>query len=131
MKTILVVEDIQAQRQLIAALLAHAGFTVEQAENAETAWQWLESHPQPHAILLDIIMPGESGLDLCRRIRSHDQWQQIPILFCSSKVEDFDRFWAMRQGGNDYITKPFAPQHLVETVGRYVYGVKGTGKSKG
>jgi twitching motility two-component system response regulator PilH len=120
MKTVLVVEDTQAERLLISALLTHAGFTVTVAENAELAWQWLHNNPQPDLILLDIIMPGESGLDLCRKIRSQLPWQTLPILFCSSKAEDFDRFWALRQGGNDYITKPFVPQQLVETVGRYV-----------
>ncbi|MGK7876380.1 MAG: PleD family two-component system response regulator [Xenococcaceae cyanobacterium] len=121
MKTILIVEDTQAQRQLISGLLTHAGFTVAVADSVEAAWQWLETNPLPNLILLDIIMPGESGLDLCRKIRSHPEWQQLPILFCSSKSEDFDRFWALRQGGNDYITKPFAPQQLVETVSRYVH----------
>lgn len=101
-------------------LLTHAGFTVTVAEDAEFAWKWLQKNSQPDLILLDIIMPGESGLDLCRKIRSHEAWQNIPILFCSSKAEDFDRFWALRQGGNDYITKPFIPQQLVETVERYV-----------
>jgi twitching motility two-component system response regulator PilH len=120
MKSVLVVEDTQAERLLISALLTHAGFTVTAAESAETAWQLLQERPQPDLILLDIIMPGESGLDLCRKIRSQNGWQEIPILFCSSKAEDFDRFWALRQGGNGYITKPFVPQQLVDTVGRYV-----------
>lgn len=120
MKTVLVVEDTQAERQLISALLTHAGFDVAMAENAEVGWQWLTTHTAPDLVLLDIIMPGENGLDLCRKIREHDTLQSIPVLFCSSKAEDFDRFWALRQGGNDYITKPFIPQQLVDTVGRYV-----------
>ena len=119
MKRILIVEDTQAERQLISALLTHAGFTVEVTDSAEAAWKWLETNPVPNLILLDIIMPGESGLDLCRKIREHPEWGNIPILFCSSKSEDFDRFWALRQGGNDYITKPFAPQQLVNTVASY------------
>ncbi|GFE69189.1 PleD family two-component system response regulator [Chroococcus sp. FPU101] len=120
MKSILVVEDTQAERLLISALLTHAGFTVSVTDSSESAWEWLHNNPQPDLILLDIIMPGESGLDLCRKIRAHENWQNLPILFCSSKAEDFDRFWALRQGGNDYITKPFVPQQLVDTVERYV-----------
>ncbi len=119
MKTVLVVEDMQAERLLISALLTHASFKVAVADSAETAWQWLETHPLPDLILLDIIMPGETGLDLCRKIRANAQWQQVPILFCSSKAEEFDRFWALRQGGTDYITKPFVPNHLMATVARY------------
>ena len=116
MKTVLIVEDTTAERQMSSALLSHAGFNVAVAESAEVAWKWLESHEAPNLILLDIVMPGESGLELCRKIREHAQWKEIPILFCSSKAEEFDRFWAMRQGGNEYITKPYVPQKLVDTV---------------
>lgn len=120
MKTILIVEDLRAERQMSSALLTHAGFQVEVVESAEAAWAWLNANPIPNLILLDIIMPGESGLDLCRKIREHNDWKDIPILFCSSKAEDFDRFWAMRQGGNEYITKPYAPQNLVDKVTEFV-----------
>ena len=120
MKTILIVEDTNAERQMSSALLTHAGFDVAVAESAESAWQWLNSHPAPNLILLDIVMPGESGLDLCRKIREHPHWQEIPILFCSSKSEEFDRFWAMRQGGNEYITKPYTPQKLIDRVNHLV-----------
>lgn len=120
MKTVLIVEDTNAERQMISALLTNAGFTVAATNSAEAAWQWLQSHTQPNLILLDIVMPGESGLDLCRKIRSNSDWKDIPILFCSSKSEEFDRFWAMRQGGNEYITKPYAPQQLVDLVTQHV-----------
>jgi len=118
-KKILIVEDTHAERQMISALLTHAGFTVAIADSAESAWEWLENNGVPNLILLDIVMPGESGLDLCRKIREHGSWKDIPILFCTSKSEDFDRFWALRQGGNEYITKPYAPQKLIEAVTQY------------
>lgn len=119
MKTILVVEDTNAERQMISALLTSAGFTVAVTDSAESAWEWLNNNNPPNLILLDIIMPGESGLDLCRKIRSYDQWKDIPILFCSSKSEEFDRFWALRQGGTEYITKPYVPQKLIDTVTQF------------
>lgn len=120
MKTILIVEDTQAERQMSSALLSHAGFNVAVAENAEVAWDWLNANPSPNLILLDIVMPGASGLDLCRKVREHKTWKDIPILFCSSKAEEFDRFWAIRQGGNEYITKPYLPQNLVDKVTEFV-----------
>ncbi|WP_107669221.1 PleD family two-component system response regulator [Cyanothece sp. BG0011] len=120
MKTILVVEDTNAERQLISALLTHAGFITANVSSAKLAWQWLENNHFPDLILLDIIMPEETGLELCRKIRSNPQWRHIPIVFCSSKSEEFDRFWALRQGGNDYISKPFAPQQLIQAVSRYL-----------
>lgn len=120
MKTVLIVEDTNAERQMSSALLTHAGFQVAVADSAETAWIWLNANPKPNLILLDIVMPGESGLDLCRKIREHNDWKEIPILFCSSKAEEFDRFWAIRQGGNEYITKPYVPQNLVDKVKQFV-----------
>ncbi len=120
MKTILIVEDTRAERQMSSALLSHAGFNVAIAEDAESAWKWIEEHDAPNLILLDIIMPGESGLDLCRRIREHDKYKDSPVLFCSSKSEEFDRFWAMRQGGNEYITKPYQPKNLIEKVSEHI-----------
>lgn len=119
MKTVLVVEDTQAERQMISALLTHAGLHAAVTTSAEEAWEWLSNNPSPNLILLDIVMPGESGLDLCRQIRSDDKLKEIPILFCSSKSEDFDRFWALRQGGNEYITKPYIPQQLIDKVLEY------------
>ena len=116
MKTVLVVEDTQAERKLISALLKYAGFIVSAVDSVESALDWLNDNPLPNLVLLDIILPGESGLDLCRQIRSNEKWKDIPVLFCSSKSEDFDRFWAMRQGGNDYLTKPFAPKQLLDSV---------------
>jgi twitching motility two-component system response regulator PilH len=121
MTTILVVEDVQVEQQLISALLNHAGFKTAVASSAKAAWQWLENNPLPDLILLDIIMPEETGLELCRKIRANSQWNDIPILFCSSKSEEFDRFWALRQGGSGYITKPFAPQQFINTVSRHVH----------
>jgi twitching motility two-component system response regulator PilH len=120
MKTVLVVEDGHAEQQLISSLLSRSGFSVVLQSNAEDAWQWLSSHTPPNLIVLDVIMPGQNGLDLCRTIRDQEALKQIPIVFCSSKDQDFDKFWALRQGGNAYLTKPFAPKQLVDTVYQYV-----------
>ncbi|MDJ0842852.1 response regulator [Crocosphaera sp.] len=120
MKTILVVEDTQAERKLISALLTHAGFITPNVSSAKQAWEWLENNSFPDLILLDIIMPEENGLELCRKIKANPKWKDIPIVFCSSKSEEFDRFWALRQGGNDYITKPFAPQQLIDAVSQCI-----------
>jgi twitching motility two-component system response regulator PilH len=115
MKTVLVVEDSPTDRRLIVALLQQAGLKVVVADSAETAWSWLVVG-RPDLIVLDIVMPGLSGLDLCRQIRANSQFENIPIVFCSSKDQKFDQFWALRQGGNAYITKPFAPLDFVQTV---------------
>jgi DNA-binding response OmpR family regulator len=120
MKTVLVVEDGHAEQQLISSLLSRSGFDVILQGSAEEAWQWLSNHTPPNLIILDVIMPGQSGLDLCRTIRNQDDLKQTPIIFCTSKDQEFDKFWALRQGGNAYLTKPFAPKQLLETVYQHV-----------
>lgn len=120
MKTILVVEDSRTDQRLIVALLQQVGLKVAACDSAESAWSWLTANERPDLIVLDIVMPGVSGLDLCRQIRANPQFENIPIVFCSSKDQEFDQFWALRQGGNAYITKPFAPLDLVNTVCNYL-----------
>ncbi len=90
------------------------------ADSVGAAEHWLASNPQPHAIVMDIVMPDDSGLELCRRLRANTDTATIPVIFCSSKNQDFDRFWALRQGGNAYITKPFDPAELIEKVQKYL-----------
>ncbi len=120
MKRILVVEDSHAEQQVAYGLLTQAGFEVNISADAELAWQWLQANPRPDLILLDIVMPGKSGLELCRMIRADQGLSEVPIVFCSSKKEQFDRFWALRQGGTAYITKPYAPKELLQIVHQYI-----------
>lgn len=120
MKRVLVVEDSPTEQRLIVALLKQAGCAVESANTAEAALEWLQANGRPDLIVLDIIMPGQSGLDFCRQLRETSQFGDVPVVFCSSKNQDFDRFWALRQGGNAYISKPFLPNELVETVQQHL-----------
>lgn len=120
MQTVLVVEDSRAEQHLIISLLEKSGLQTVLAETAELALTWLAENPAPDLILLDIVMPGANGLELCREVRAQPQFKDIPIVFCSSKDQDFDRFWALRQGGNAYITKPFEPDELIHTVSGFL-----------
>jgi len=115
MKNIIVVEDGHAEQRIMNALLTQAGFEVALASNVDEAWQWLETNI-PNLVILDIVMPGKSGLELCRMIQGKTELSQIPIVFCSSKSEEFDRFWAMRQGAKAYLIKPYAPKELLDMV---------------
>jgi twitching motility two-component system response regulator PilH len=120
-KVLLVVEDMPMDQKMISGLLQRAGYQVTTAASAEDAWKYLQQHDDaPSAIILDIILPGDSGLNLCRKIRGSERLKQIPIIFCSSKDKEADRFWALRQGGNEYITKPFTPNQLLDVVRKYV-----------
>jgi len=121
MKTVLVVEDSRTEQQLITGLLERSGHKVALAESAELALTWLAENQPPDLIVLDIVMPGANGLELCREVRAKPDLKEIPIVFCSSKDQEFDRFWALRQGGNAYITKPYDPDELLDTVAAYLH----------
>jgi len=120
MKTIFVVEDGNTEQAMIKALLTQAGYEVVLSSSVDEAWTKLSaSSALPNLIVLDIVMPGKSGLELCRMIQEDPKFQQVPIIFCSSKSEEFDQFWALRQGAKDYVVKPYAPQQLLDTVEKH------------
>ena len=122
--TIFIVDDSHADQILIAGLLSLGGFDVIPAYTSEAAWEWLETHELPQLILLDIVMRQGSacGFALCRELRKTPQFNEIPIVFCTSKEREQDRFWALRQGANDYIVKPFSPNKLIDVA---IYHTKG------
>lgn len=112
---VLVVDDSRAEQRLIAGLLAHLNVEVAVVDSGEAALAWLADHV-PDLMVIDVVMPGMSGFDLCRQLRSCPDTEQVPVIFCTSKDQEFDRFWGLRQGGSAYLTKPFAPQELIEAV---------------
>ncbi|WP_460194030.1 response regulator transcription factor [Thermosynechococcus sp. FA-CM-4201] len=120
MKQVLVVEDSRTEQTMIVSILEKLGHQAHVAETAEKAMEWLATHQPPDLIVLDIVMPGANGLELCREVRANPLLKTVPIIFCSSKDQDFDRFWALRQGGNAYVTKPFEPEDLIETINEYL-----------
>ncbi|MBJ7900038.1 MAG: response regulator [Cyanobacteria bacterium RI_101] len=120
MKRILVVEDSKSEQLLISGLLKTLGVEVILFENGNLALEWLQNNPVPDLIFLDIIMPDMSGYDLCRKIRTELNLDTVPIVFCSTKGEEYDKFWALRQGGNAYITKPYSPSDLMKTAKDYL-----------
>jgi len=114
-KTILVVDDSRSEQRLLEAILRTTGHAVSIVDSAEQALDWIK-RTVPDVLVLDVIMPGINGFDLCRRLRSNPETEKIPIVFCTSKNQDFDRFWGLRQGGTAYVTKPFAPNELIDAV---------------
>ena len=77
---------------------------------------------RPDLVVLDIVMPRMNGYEVCRRLKSDPTTQNVPVVMCSSKGEEFDRYWGMKQGADAYITKPFQPTELVETVKQLLRG---------
>lgn len=120
MKKALVVDDSKSEQMLVRALLEKMKVTVDSADNGAAALSWLKNNDEPDLIFLDIVMPDMNGLDLCREIRENLGYANVPIIFCSNKSQEFDRFWALRQGGNAYLTKPYSPMDFMKTVKEYL-----------
>jgi twitching motility two-component system response regulator PilH len=115
MSTVLVVDDSSTLREMIAGLLLKAGFTVVEAKDGVEAQVMIQATP-PDLVVLDIVMPNMNGYELCRWIKNTASTQSIPVIICSSKGEEFDRYWGMKQGADAYITKPFRPDDMLSTV---------------
>jgi twitching motility two-component system response regulator PilH len=121
-KTVLVVDDSKAEQRLIAALISQLGITVTLANCADEAMSQI-AQQVPDLVVLDVVMPGLNGFELCRKIRANVATEKVPVILCSSKDQEFDRFWGLRQGATGYITKPFAPQELIAVVQEHLAAV--------
>jgi twitching motility two-component system response regulator PilH len=121
MSTVLVVEDSVTQREMITDLLKGSGLDVAVASDGVEALEHIQGHA-PDLVVLDIVMPRMNGYEVCRRLKSDPITQNVPVVMCSSKGEEFDRYWGMKQGADAYIAKPFQPTELVGTVKQLLRG---------
>ncbi|MEL6604608.1 MAG: response regulator [Cyanobacteria bacterium J06614_10] len=121
MSKVLVVEDSVSQREMMKDLLEGSGLDVTVARDGIEALQLLQG-PPPDLVLLDIVMPKMNGYEVCRRIKTNSATQNLPVVLCSAKGEEFDRYWGMKQGADAYIAKPFQPTELVGTVKQLLQG---------
>jgi two-component system alkaline phosphatase synthesis response regulator PhoP len=111
-QTILVVDDEARIVKLVRDYLERAGFDVIAARDGETALT-LARVERPDLIVLDLMLPGVDGLDICRRLR---QESGVPIIMLTARVEEADRIVGLELGADDYVTKPFSPRELVARV---------------
>jgi twitching motility two-component system response regulator PilH len=121
MGTVLVVEDSLTQREMISELLKGSGLKVIVAGDGIEALEQVQSS-SPDLVVLDIIMPRMNGYEVCRRLKGNQKTQNLAVVMCSAKKEEFDRYWGIRQGADAYISKPFHPQELVGTVKQLLRG---------
>lgn len=115
MSQVLVVEDSPPQREMITTLLQQSGLNVVSAGDGVEALEKIQS-VCPDLVVLDIVMPRMNGYELCRKLKLDPKTKEVPVVMCSTKGEEFDRYWGMRQGADAYISKPFQPQELIGTV---------------
>ncbi len=112
---LLIVEDNLVLRQVILEILKNTKLQVRSAEDGLEALEQVKLDP-PDIVILDIVMPKMNGYEVCRKIKGDSATKDVLVLMCSSKAEDFDIYWAIKQGADDYITKPFKPKELVAKI---------------
>jgi twitching motility two-component system response regulator PilH len=115
MSTVLIVDDSQTVRQMLSELLEKGGLTVVEATNGVEAKTKIQTK-KPDLVITDLVMPEMNGYELCRWIKSNPAAQGVPVLICSTKDQELDRYWGMKQGADAYITKPFQPGEMMKTV---------------
>lgn len=122
-KRILIVEDEESLLKLESILLTTKGYDVTGVSNGMSALQEIEKTP-PDLILLDIMMPGIDGFEVCRRIKTDPKTAAIPVVMLTAKKSFADQARGAELGANAYITKPFKSVKIIETI----EGLLGTGK---
>ena len=113
--SVLIVEDEPAILELIAVNLQHAGFEALRAKSAEEATRLL-SDVLPDLVLLDWMLPGQSGMALARSLRADSRTKEMPLIFLTARAEEADKLTGLESGADDYITKPFSTKELVARI---------------
>jgi twitching motility two-component system response regulator PilH len=112
---ILVVDDSKTELMFMTDLLQKSGFSVKTAENAEDTFKRL-AEEKPDLILMDVVMPGQNGFQLTRAISRDPKYADVPIIMCTSKNQETDRVWGLRQGAREYLVKPVDPEQLLAKI---------------
>ena len=112
---ILVVDDSKTELHHLSDVLGKRGYTVRTAENGEEAMRRL-AEEKPDLILMDVVMPGQNGFQLTRAITRDPRFVGVPEIMCTSKKQETDKVWGMRQGARDYIVKPVNPEELIAKI---------------
>jgi len=114
-QNILVVDDSKTELHYLSDLLGKRGYTVRTAENGEEAMRRL-AEEKPDLILMDVVMPGQNGFQLTRTITRDPRFVGVPVIMCTSKNQETDKVWGMRQGARDYIVKPVNADELIAKI---------------
>lgn len=115
MSTVLLVEDSLTESEILTRYLQRAGLAVISVRSGEEAREKLH-RSKPDLIVLDVILPGQSGFELCRELKSNPNTQLIPIVICSTKNTEVDKMWGSMLGADAYIPKPVNQIDLLQTV---------------
>lgn len=116
-KKVLVVDDSPTERHVLSEILRKAGYEVNTCESGEEAVQQSKLL-MPDLIVMDVVMPGLNGFQATRVIARDDATKNIPVIICTTKSQETDKIWGLRQGARDYVVKPVAANELLEKIAR-------------
>lgn len=119
MGSALVIDDSSTERSIISDFCQQLGIAVTTANSGEEALEKL-AQVTPDVIVLDIVLPGRSGFEICRELKDREQTKGIPVILCSTKATDMDKFWGKRQGADAYITKPIDQEEFNRVIKQFV-----------
>lgn len=114
-KNILVVDDSPTERFFAVDVLTKAGYQVTTAENGEEGVAVAKA-TKPDLILMDVVMPGLNGYQATRTLTRDEATKGIPVIVCTSKGQETDKIWGLRQGAVDYLVKPLSPEELLKRI---------------
>jgi twitching motility two-component system response regulator PilH len=114
-KKILIVDDSQAEVHLMQTMLQKGGFQVVGLFDSTKTEETIEEE-RPNVILLDVVMPQRNGFQVCRDLKGHQTYSNIPVILVTSKAAPSDRYWGEQQGANGFVAKPFTPEELLGAV---------------
>jgi twitching motility two-component system response regulator PilH len=114
-KNVLVVDDSPTDRQYLTELLAKNGYKVSTADSAEDALAKVKQQ-KPDLVLMDVVMPGQSGFQATRTLAKDEATKNIPVIICTTKAQDTDKAWGMKQGARDYVVKPVIAADLLAKI---------------
>ncbi len=118
-ETLLVVDDSPTDLKLVLGALQGKGYRVITAQDGEEALEKAMKE-RPRLILLDVILPKKNGFQVCRQLKTAPETKDIKVILVTSKTQDSDRFWGLKQGADAYLGKPFEDQELLSLIAKHV-----------
>jgi twitching motility two-component system response regulator PilH len=117
-KKVLIVDDSPAEVLLMHGVLEREGYRLVDLHDCTRVEETI-AFEQPNVILLDVVMPGKNGFQVCRELKGHDLYKTIPVILVTSRDTASDKFWGEQQGADGYVTKPFTSEELLRAVRRF------------
>ncbi len=121
MPKLLIIDDMATDRMVLRSFLSSRNYEIVEATDGEMGISLCQSE-RPDLILLDIVMPKLDGFQVCRRIKRDPASAHVPVILISSKAGDTDKFWGMKQGASEYLTKPCTQEGLLAAIDKVLAG---------